>query len=292
MNQLSSRELAFKVVMDKIIAEMDKGIVPWRRTWTAAVPQNAVSHKMYRGINLFLLSMSDYADPRWLSFKQAIELKGTIRKGEHSTPVVFWNLTTKIDAETGKEKKVGFLKYYSVFNVEQCDDLKIKPLSEIANEDIRTGEDIVNGFKDKPVIKFCGSQPCYIPSKDIVQIPKITSFDSSEEYYSVLFHELAHSTGHESRLNRTEVTQAINFGSVPYSKEELTAEFAASFLCHAGQIANDLKQTAAYITSWKKYIVDNPKELVYAAGRAQKAADYILGTTSAAITADEQAVPV
>jgi antirestriction protein ArdC len=279
--------LAFTVVVERIMAELDKGNIPWKSSWTNNMPFNAVSKKLYRGINFFLLSMQDFADPRWLTFKQVQELKGTVKKGSKSTAVVFWSLKEYDDEVTGETKKYPILRYYNVFNVEQCDNLNLKPLANNSNDTIMTGESIVDGYKDKPEVKFGPSyNPCYVPRTDVVNMPPIGSFKDSESYYATLFHELGHSTGAEKRLNRKGVANYDYFGSSNYSEEELIAEFSAAFLCAACNIDNDIKQNAAYIQGWKKSIADNPKILVLAASKAQKAADYILGKNADAAEAE------
>ena len=272
-----NKNLVYDIVVTRIMEALDKGIVPWKQTWTSTTPFNAVSNKPYRGINMFLLSIMPYKDPRYLTFKQVTDLDGKVIKGSKSTPVVFWSMNRYNDAITGEEKMIPFLKYYNVFNVEQCEGLKLKPL-EKNNDKITTGESIVDGYNDKPIISHgAGMRPCYIPSKDEVQIPPIGNFNDSDKYYSVLFHELGHSTGASSRLNRKGVANFDAFGTAQYSEEELIAEFSSAFLCAEAGISNDIAQVASYIDGWKKYIITNPKDLITCASKAQKAVDYILG---------------
>lgn len=273
---------AYTAVFNAIITQLDNGVIPWRKSWTAALPHNAVSKKTYRGINPWLLMAAGFSDPRWLTWNQCQDLGGTVKKDQAKkyTMVVFWNWVeskTEVDA-MGRPKKIPFLRYFRVYNVEQCDGLDLKTLGRPDAETITTAEDVLAGYTDAPKIKT-GSRPCYSNSADTVTIPGIESFDDDAEYYVNLFHELAHSTGHKSRLDRKSMVNHDGFGGTVYSEEELVAEFAAAFLCHAAQVPNDLPNSAAYIASWSKFLkdTDNKKVLVHAAAAAQKAADYILG---------------
>jgi antirestriction protein ArdC len=267
------QNIAYQMVQDSIIAELDKGVIPWRKEWKNGIPQNGQSGRVYNGINLLLLSLNKFTDPRYLTFNQVVQMGGKVMKGAKSSTVVLWHFAQR--EENGKKKSIPFLKYYKVFNVEQCENLKLPSLTRDAST-IPSGEEIVSGYLDCPPIKYEGSKAFYSPVKDEVVVPKQSVFSSDEAFYQTLFHELAHSTGHETRLNRKGIVDFNGFGTVQYSEEELVAEFSSAFLCCAAGINNDLANTAAYIAGWKKYLIDNPKVLVHAAGKAQKAADYIL----------------
>lgn len=268
--------VGYQVVFDKIMAELKKGVAPWKKSWTGRAPFNVKSGKNYRGINFWILLCSDFADPRWLSFKQAQAMGGQVRKGEKGTPVVFW---TFFEDRLDPDKKVPFLRYYTVFNVEQIDGLDLPSLDSRETYTNVTAEEIVAGYVGKPTIKYGADLPCYIPARDLVKCPKQASFTSDDAFYSILFHELAHSTGHETRLSRKGVTSLTNFGDALYSEEELVAEMTASFLAAKCGIESTTAVSASYILGWSKYITDNPKVLVHAASKAQKAADYILGVS-------------
>lgn len=269
---------AYTAVFNTIMAQLEKGVVPWRKTWVNGTPFNAVSKKPYRGINFWILSSFDYSDPRWLTMNQANSLKGKIRKGEKGTPVVFWKMfdTDDVDAN-GKIKQIPLLRYYTVFNVEQCEGLDIKPLDTKDNATIQSADDVLKGYVNAPTVEHGGTRACYSKEKDLVKMPTMDKFGTSEEYYHTLFHELTHSTGHAKRLARKTLVDSDGFGGTVYSEEELVAEMGAAFLCNAAGVDNDVANTAAYIAGWSKFLKDNQKVLVTAAGQAQKAADHVLG---------------
>jgi antirestriction protein ArdC len=276
----------YEIVTDKILAALEQGTVPWHKPWQAGLPQNAITHRRYSGINAILLGMTTYSDPRWLTYKQASEHGGQVRKGEKSTLVVFWKTNTvNQEAENGEvsEKVIPILRYYLVFNVEQCDGLNLPKLEARQIDAIAEAEAIVAGMSQPPSISYDGgSQAYYLPSTDSVHLPKLANFDSSEEYYSTLFHELCHSTGHTSRLNRFSQSEPSELKSHNYSKEELVAEFGDVFLCaHAG-IQTTLDNSASYINGWLRVLKNDVKLAVIAASQGQKAADYILGTSEKA----------
>jgi len=274
----------YKLVTDKIIEKLEEGCVPWRKTWSSEAPKNLVSGKEYRGINPFLLDSMGYASPYWLTFRQAKDLGGYVRKGEKSTPVVFWKSWKTLEAndEGKQEEKSRFvLRYYSAFNIEQVS----LPPEEVPAEDPTTRhfdpipkcEQVVKAMPNAPEITHQSQRACYSTILDIVNMPAPESFDSPAAHYSTLFHELTHATGHESRLNRKGITEANHFGSHDYSREELTAEMGAAYLSgHCGLVDSTLENSASYIQGWLKRLRNDPTMVVKAAGRAQRAADYIL----------------
>lgn len=268
-----------EIITDRIIQSLEKGKIPWKKTWINA-PKNAVSKKDYRGINRLLLSMTEFSTPYFLTFKQAQNLGGHIKKGSRGIPVLFWQLV-KIEEDgelTGDT--VPFMRYYTVFNLDQVEGIDKSKFSLSQNEfeSIEDCEDIVKEYKDSPEVLHRGCQPCYSPSKDTVEIPAPEYFTSEEEYYSTLFHELTHSTGHKSRLNRKEISSINKFGSDSYAEEELVAEFGASFLCGYAGIENAvIENTTAYIQGWLNVLRNDRKMIINAASRAEKAMNHILG---------------
>lgn len=272
---------AYEVVTERIIGALESGTVPWRKPWSTHTPQNALSKRAYKGINVFLLACSPYGDHRWLTFNQAKELGGNVRRGEKSTPVVLWKWLTREDEQTGKTDEVPFLRYYSVFNAEQCDGLNL-PVPDRAARDpierIEAAEEIVTGYPNPPRVEYGGERACYVPALDLVRMPVPDRFESAERSYSTLFHELAHSTGHSTRLNRKNLTESMGFGSDTYSREELCAEMTAAFLCNRAGIENavTVEQSAAYVANWLRALRNDRKLVVTAAAQAQKAADHIL----------------
>lgn len=291
----SSKRDVYDVITARILELLDQGIVPWRKPWRggrAGMPKNLVSGKTYRGVNVFLLHCASVADgfdsPYWLTFRQAKARDGSVRKGEHGMPVVFWNWVEreKRDATTGETttEEIPFLRYYTVFNVEQCEGVEYPKadgqVPTLDFEPIAACEAAVYGFTDKPVIEHDGhGRAFYRPSDDTVHLPDRGRFDSEHAYYATLFHELTHSTGHESRLNRRPSAEERHFGSLDYGKEELVAEMGAAFLCgHCGIDGQTIEQSAAYVDGWRRVIRQDKKLVVHAAAQAQKAADYILKT--------------
>lgn len=284
----------YNYVSEKIVGMLDAGTIPWRKPWTGLMPQNYISKKEYRGINLFLLAHAPFKDPRFLTFKQVQGLGGKVKKGEKAWMVIFWKRFSKeeTDKNTGETKKRswGMLRYYNVFNVEQTEGWTPRPLTEEAlkpNEKIAKCEEIVANLPEVPVME--GSQiAAYSPSRDTVMMPDIRQFESSEGYYCTLFHELTHWTGNEKRLGRFTKNDGGMFGSQSYSKEELVAEFGAAFLCAvAGTEQPILENAAAYIQGWKKRIKEDPKLLVQAAGKATAAANWLQKITYGEVTKDE-----
>ncbi|MBS1722995.1 MAG: DUF1738 domain-containing protein [Armatimonadetes bacterium] len=280
----------YEAVTAQVTNALMRGVVPWRKPWSGggAVPTNARSRKPYRGVNVFLLSHSPYTDHRWITFQQAKELGGTVKRGERASPVVFWKpwRVEGVDQETGEILRwnVPLLKQYHVFNVEQCESLYISPLKvrEATRHDrIERAEALLRAVPDPPRIQEQGTSAWYRPDADLVQVPPIDSFDSADEYYETVFHEVGHSTGHEKRLNRASVTGEIQFGSACYSREELIAELTSAFCCATIGLDNSLIENAAsYIQSWLSALRSDPRAMVVAASKAQKAADYIMGVTS------------
>lgn len=249
------------------------------------MPTNARSRRPYRGVNVFLLSLSPYTDHRWVTFSQAKELGGTVKRGERASPVVFWKPwhIEGVDQETGEVLKwnVPLLKQYHVFNVEQCENLDISPRHQreaTPHDRIERAEALVLAVPDPPKFQERGSAAWYRPADDLVQVPPIDSFESADSYYATVFHELGHATGHERRLNRASVTGEIQFGSACYSREELIAELTSAFCCATIGLDNSLiENSASYIQSWLSALRSDQRAIVVAASKAQKAADYLMG---------------
>jgi len=282
----NSNTRAYDIITDRILDLLDQGEVPWRKPWSlqpGARPQNAVSKRPYSGINAVMLGLSGYSDTRWLTFRGAQQLGGNVRKGQKATPITFWKqykITDKDEHGETVEKAIPLLRYFSVFNVEQCEGLGLPPIETAKPFDsIEAAEKIIDNMPDKPSIEHDGADRAYyIPALDTVHLPPRTAFGVPGEYYSTAFHELGHSTGHESRLNRHGLETGIApFGSETYSREELAAEFAAAFLCNQSGIENTIDNSAAYIQGWSKAICQDRRLVVTAASQGQKAADFILG---------------
>ncbi|MBI5538551.1 MAG: DUF1738 domain-containing protein [Bacteroidia bacterium] len=271
----------YEIVTNRIIEHLENGVIPWQKPWTdAGHPKNLITGKDYRGINVWLLSTLNYAQNYFLTFKQVKELGGTVKKGEKSQEVIFWKWLEKENEADGKTKKIPLLKYYNVFNIDQCDGIpieKIPPKIERQNDPIETCEKIINEMPKRPDIRTKEQQAYYHKIEDYINMPKTESFVSSESYYGALFHELVHSTGHQERLDRRELTQSKGFKTNDYAVEELTAEMGASYLkSFAGIPIEQLENNAAYIQGWLERLKKDKKFIVYASAQAQKATDYIL----------------
>lgn len=274
----STKKDVYAIVTDRIVALLEGGTVPWRKPWSGGGPKNVVSGKAYRGVNVFVLACQGYSSPSWLTYRQATQLGGSVRRGEHGSPVIFWNWIEKTDPANATRKiRFPILKYFTVFNVEQCDGIAVPAVEKASVNPIEAAEAIVAGMPTPPSIRHLGDQAFYRPSTDSVVVPAREAFDSAPAYYATVFHEIAHSTGHYSRLDRPAVA-APSFGSHAYSKEELVAEMSAAFLCaEAGIDLQTIDNSAAYIASWLSALRNDRRLLVQAAAAAQKAADYVLG---------------
>ena len=286
-------------VTARIIAALERGTVPWRHPWRARGLRNAVSHRPYRGINLLVLSLvsmeEGYEDARWLTFRQAEQLGGHVRRGQHGTRVVFWKWPARDEERDGDpDERRGpafpLMRLYTVFNVAQCEGLALSdPEAGGEFDALECAESIVTGYADGPGIFHDAEAAYYVPSRDEVHLPSRSAFRDADGYYATLLHELAHSTGHPLRLDREGYQESAPFGSPVYSREELVAEFAAAFLCQeAGVDASRLDQSAAYIASWLRALEDDRRLAVAAAGQAQRAVDHILGHAAPTAASDQE----
>jgi antirestriction protein ArdC len=276
----------YEIITERIINMLDAGTVPWRKPWAGddAAPKSMQTGKPYRGVNAFLLAVigmeRGYTSSQWVTYKQAQERGGKVRKGEKGSPVVFWKRLDVEDKQTGDKRQIPFLRYFTVFNAEQCDgveyDKAVFPLSEF--QKIERAQALVDGMPQRPELKVGGFKACYQPAFDTVWLPEPRAFKTEAEFYSTAFHELGHSTGHHSRLARKKDLKAwAGFGSHEYSQEELVAEMTAAFLCgHCGIEAATIENSASYIDHWRRVLKADNKCVVVAAAQAQKAADFIL----------------
>ncbi|HEY2930873.1 MAG TPA: ArdC-like ssDNA-binding domain-containing protein [Acidobacteriota bacterium] len=278
---MSQNNTVYDVITKRIIEKLEQGTIPWQRPWNAAgsMPKNLISKKEYRGINVFLLGCQQYASPYWLTYKQAQDLGGNVRKGEKGSPVVFWKWLKAEDKDTQEEKTIPLCRYYTVFNVAQCEGIEAPATETVTREftPIQECEQVISGMPNPPRMSSLEALAYYRPSTDTVNMPERVLFKSDEGFYATAFHELAHSTGHESRLNRQTLTDLCPFGSTNYSREELVAEMTASFLCgHTGIENAVLDNSASYINGWLSRLRVDSKLVVIAGAQAQKAADFIL----------------
>lgn len=270
-----NRTDVYELVTNRIIEQLEKGVVAWQKPFLDSKAVNWVTQKAYRGINTLLLEEGEYA-----TFKQIKEAGGKVKAGAKGSIVVFWKFLEK-ENEDGETVKFPLLKYYNVFEINtQVEGLKSKRQPRnFTNKPIEEAQKVIDNFINKPRIKYSPGGAYYVPSYDFINMPHMKDFISSEQFYSTFFHELVHSTGHKDRLNREGIKDVVTFGSEVYSKEELVAEMGASLLCGVVGIDTDkiYQNSAAYLQSWLNALKNDKKLLITAAGQAQKAVDYILG---------------
>ncbi|HTU23413.1 MAG TPA: zincin-like metallopeptidase domain-containing protein [Gemmataceae bacterium] len=289
------RSDVYSRVTDQIIAELEAGVRPWVQPWNAAHAAGEVCRPLrhnavpYRGINVVLLWLAalrlHFGNPLWMSYKQAAELGGQVRKGAKGSLVVYADTFTRRETDAGgqeQEVAVPFLKSYTVFNCEQIDGLPAhyyaqaeQPLHLI--ERVERAERFVAGTG--AAIRHGGGMAYYSSAGDYVQMPPLASFRTAEAYYATLCHELTHLTRHPSRLNREFGRQ--RWGDEGYAMEELVAELGAAFLCADLGLTLEIRDDhAAYIASWLKVLKNDKRAVFTAAGHAQRAADYLHGLQS------------
>ena len=272
----------YQDVTNRIVEKLEHGTLPWVRGWNtgSGLPANAVSNRPYSGINTLLFWLAadrGYARPRYLTYKQAIECGGHVRKGEHGQHVVYFKQLQIEDKEHDETKTIPMLRTYTVFNEAQCDDLpehvRVGTGNGVANPDSR--EALADEFIRSTGADFRegAGKPCYVPSKDFITVPAWTDFHSRPEYYAAAFHELVHWTGHKSRLDRD---LRSRFDEHAYAAEELIAELGAAYLCAEFGFDNSTNDNhAAYLASWIDLLKSDKRAIFTAASKAQKAADYL-----------------
>jgi len=266
----------YQKVTDSIIAQLEKGAIPWVKPWRAdsTADKNFISQKPYQGINTLILGMAGFTSPAWATYKQWQEKGVQVKKGEKATEIVFFKQVTKEsvnDSGDTESNRFAVLKTYFVFNAEQT-DIKIMPSVE-PSEPFNPIPAIESKIKETgAIINHGGDAAFYMPSSDSIQLPNPSAFDSDSHYYATAFHELAHWTGAKHRLDRQ--LDKGRYGNPAYAFEELVAEISAAFLCADYKIQGDLRH-AGYIESWLKACRDDNKAIFKAAALAQKAADFI-----------------
>ena len=274
----------YQIVTDRIIELLERGTAPWQMPWTqGGLPRNLLTNRQYRGINLWLLLSIGYEQNLFLTWEQLKSIGGSVKRGEKGQIVVFYKSVKKeeVDPNTEeKERSIPLLRYFKVFNVSQCTGIPEHLLPNIEQQHvapIEACEVIVKEMPNCPGIKHEKQQAFYDINKDYVNMPKRRSFRSAEMYYSTLFHELVHATGHPSRLNRKTITEMAEFGSELYSQEELVAEIGTCYLnSHVGILNTQEANSAAYIQGWLEKLKNDKRFVVQASSYAQRATDYIL----------------
>lgn len=276
-------------ITDRIIADLERGCVPWVKPWGAAkvavgLPRNAASGRGYSGINILILWGAvierAYASQNWLTFRQALALGGSVRRGEHGATIVHADRfipkeeKERAKAEDIEPQAIPYLKRFTVFNVAQCDGLPEQlyqqtiPLPE--RETIPHAEALIEASGAD--MRIGGDRAFYMPGTDFIQVPPQPAFFDPINYYRTCFHELGHWTGHQTRLARD---LSGSFGSKSYAREELTAEMAAAFVCATLGIEPSVRH-ADYIGSWLAVLREDNRAIFHAASLASKAADFLL----------------
>lgn len=273
----------YEMVTDRIIEQLEQGCIPWQRPWTGVQNDayNIISKRPYSLLNQMLLKHTGL----YGTFKQWQELGGHIRKGEHSEIVVFWKIQPIEEIKedgTKTIKQIPLLRYYNVFHISQVDGVEVKEKPIVYIEPIEEAERIKEEYKAREHIEIreiVSNKAFYSPSGDYIQVPCKEQYTNIEEFYSTLFHEIVHSTGHKTRLDRLGTGSNAHFGSETYSKEELTAELgSASLLNMLGiETPKTFKNSSAYIQSWLRVLRNDNKFIVSASSKAEKAVNYILG---------------
>lgn len=294
--------MSFKVAQiltDRVLTMLKGGSVPWRKPWKNTSRPHNIDGYPYRGMNFFLLSMLAHEVPVYLTLNQIKKHGGKIKEGENKNhaPVFFYRMLDRTKDKLGNAvtdgSKIPFMRYTQVWNISQVEGVTLPKRFQTKAEALPANDAaqaIADGFKNAPAMFRGGDRACYSPVLDKIQMPPRESFIGADEYYSTLFHEFTHSTGHLKRLNRKEVMDGNAFGSHDYSVEELVAEMGAAMLCaHAG-IDNTLDNSAAYIAGWVSKLKDQPGLLMTAAGRAQKAFAHIVPEVEEVTEENEEAV--
>jgi antirestriction protein ArdC len=275
----------YEKVTQQILTLLERGVVPWSHPWKVRKACSYVTKKAYRGLNQLILNtvgrVFGYTSPYWLTAAQAQKLGGSVKPKEDGTIITYWGTVVTDD---GKARL--FPRYYVVFNYDQTTNVppvKENPILQLFSP-IQKAEWIIAGYTDKPEI-ITGLRAYYSPSSDKICMPPKTDFVSEEYYYSVLFHEMVHSTGHSSRLDRKSIAELSNGTS--YGMEELVAEIGAAFLCGEAEISRTIETSASYIQHWLSVLRGDPSIIVKAASAAQRAADYILGVKKTKTSPEE-----
>lgn len=280
----------YEKITASLLSLIDAGeLLPWQKPWkgTAEWARSMSSKKEYQGMNRWILTLTAQANgwsPWYGTYKQIEALGGQVRKGEKSSLAILWKPMERKNKDTGLVEKFMFLRTFNVFSASQADDLpekfynKPEPSDVVADVDAQAVFDAYTSVHNIPV-NYGGDKAFYNPAQDKIVLPHVGSFESTEHFYGTAFHEASHSTGHASRLNRPGVIDFDHFGSHQYSREELVAELSSSLVLGILGLdkPNVMENQAAYLAHWKSTIASDPQAFVWAAGRAEKAANLILG---------------
>ena len=283
----------YQEITERIVAELDRGTAPWSKPWISRPPVNAVSGKPYRGINHLLLQIAGYPDHRWLTYKQAGDLGGNVKRGEHGTLIVFWQFVDGKEDHGAddhqKQRKIPLCRVYTVFNASQCENALVSEGGKLPDLEpchqtgdgsaIQAARLLFSKMPDPPHLER-SDIAAYVPSRDVVLMPNEKAFVTEAGWAATLAHELSHASGHERRLNRPAVAGTVMFADPQYSEEELISEISANFICAEIGVTNDVANSAAYIDHWRQKLSSDSKLIIRAASAAQKAADWVLGRSA------------
>jgi len=278
-----NRNDVYEYVTSRMIERLDKGEVPWVNTRAKPLlcARSYTTGKQYKGVNAFLLTMANGASPFWATFNTVKQAGGTVKKGSKSSIAVFWKImeSKEVDSASGQKKHYPVLRYYNVFSLDDVEGVECPLLDETNIADpVAAAEAIIAGYTNKPAINFGQSgRAFYSPAEDRVVMPQRSHFTSAAAYYRTYFHEISHSVGAKSRMDRWSEFETHSFGQDERGLEELTAELAAAMLlAHAGLYEDMEEKSASYLSNWKQALQADSKLIVHAAGAAQKTVDFIL----------------
>ena len=273
----------YQEITNKIIKQLENGEIPWKKPWCSMIggAYNRVSKKPYSFLNQIMLEH----DGEYATYNQWKSLGGQVRKGEKAEKIVFWKMISKEsdNEEDDESRTIPILRYYNVFHISQVDGVEPLNVDKVHEHNpIETAEKIVQDYSERESLcieEIIGDIACYSPLSDRIVVPSKSQYEDINQFYATLFHECVHSTGSHTRLKRfAQDTSSSEFDSESYSFEELIAEIGSAFLMNDANISTDdaLNNSAAYIQGWLKRLKDNPKMIVSAAGRSEKAVNYIL----------------
>lgn len=277
------KKSVYEMITERIIEQLENGVIPWQKPWsgTHSGAYNRISNRPYSLLNQLLLKHGgEYA-----TFKQWSGLGGKIRKGEKSEIVTFWKIQQIEEINEDGEKTIKqlpLLRYYNVFHISQVDGVEPKEQLKISNlESIEKAENIKNEYMNREHLKIfetVTNKAFYTPTFDYIEVPCKEQYQNIEEFYSTLFHEMIHSTGHKNRLGRLETGASAHFGSKTYSKEELVAELGSAALVNMLGIetGKSFRNSGAYIQNWLQALKNDNKFIISASSKAEKAVKYIL----------------
>ncbi len=300
MKRNNDKKSIYEEITERIIDSLEDGVIPWVRPWAAVKygeHRNGLTSRPYRGLNIMLLNMvamtKGFADPRWLTFRNAEKLGGHVKKGERGVGIVFWKfLSVKeredsdaiVDPDDKEQKVVPFARMYTVFNVEQCEGIELSPLETPADCE---GQDNQDAEKIMSITKLHhgGDRAYYSPSRDCIVMPVREAFENLHFYFTTGYHETLHWSRHPNRLNRK---FGARFGDQDYAFEELVAEIGAAFLGAATGIPFEEMRHPEYINSWLQILKNDTKAIFTAAAKAQTASDFILNRAGLSVAEDEE----